>query len=506
MDLSGGLAKTLLDLAPDPTVVVDATGTIVFANAQVAHAFGYDPAEIVGRPVELLLPDRFKHAHPAHRARFAEHAKPRPMGAGGALHGRHKLGKEFPVEISLSPVATPDGLLVVAAIRDATLRRDKEDQLIAANRQKTRFLAAASHDLRQPLQTLNLLNRAAKKQAAGNDAMLSLLESQQVALDSMAALLASVLDISKLDSGGVTASPVACAIGDILERIRSDFGPQAAEKELELVVERSSEGVLTDPELMRRLIGNLVSNAIRYTQRGQVRVSAVRNGAHVVVEVADTGVGVPREQLERIFDEFYQVDRGAQRPEGLGLGLSIVRRLQQLLGCGLQVESVVGKGTAFRVTVAHAELAGLASASRAETGSTAGGRVLIVDDERAVADATSLLLSLEGFDVSTASSESEALEHVREGAPDVIVSDFHLRGGETGAQVVAAVRLYVGKAVPVIFITGDTSRSTLASLGLENSQMLNKPVRADDLLDAVRARIASGAGERSQRADAIASP
>ena len=232
MDLSAGLARTLLDLAPDPTVVVDSGGVIVFVNAQVENAFGYSPAELVGQRVEVLLPERFKHTHPQHRERFAAHAKPRPMGAGGTLFGRHRLGHEFPVEISLSPVTTNEGMLVVAAVRDATLHRDKEAHLIAANRQKTRFLAAASHDLRQPLQTLNLLNRAAKKQVEQPERMLTLLERQQVALDSMSALLASVLDISKLDSGGVTANPATTEIDEVLDRVRSDFEPQAAEKGL----------------------------------------------------------------------------------------------------------------------------------------------------------------------------------------------------------------------------------------------------------------------------------
>jgi PAS domain S-box-containing protein len=490
MELSGELARTLLDLAPDPTVIVDAKGTIVFANAQIEHAFGYGSAELVGARVETLLPERFRDGHPSHRERFASHAKPRPMGVGGTLYGRHKAGHEFPVEISLSPVATDEGLLVVAAVRDATSRRDKEDQLVEENKQKSRFLAAASHDLRQPLQTLNLLNRAAKRQSAGNASMLGLLDRQQLALDSMSALLASVLDISKLDSGGVTANPVAFAIDEVLEKLRSDFEPQAAEKGLALAIARSAEGVRTDPELLRRLLGNLVSNAIRYTIRGEVRVSCARRDDLVAIEVRDTGIGIPSDQLDRVYEEFYQVDRGAQRPEGLGLGLSIVRRLQQLLGCALHVESVVDKGTTFRVTLPRAELAHTVAADSAAAVTATGGRVLIVDDERPVAEATRLLFEIEGFEVSVASSEREAVECVERFSPDVIVSDYHLRGGETGTGVVAAVRVKLGWIVPAIFVTGDTARSAITNARVENAMLLNKPVRADELLDAVRERVA----------------
>jgi PAS domain S-box-containing protein len=496
MDLSGDLARTLLALAPDPTVIVDAGGKIVFANAQTENVFGYGPAELIGRQVEILLPERFRPAHPGHRERFADHAKPRPMGAGGQLYGVHKDGHEFPVEISLSPVTAADGLLVVAAVRDATLHRDKEHQLMATNRQKSRFLAAASHDLRQPLQTLNLLNGVARRQAGADAAMLGLIERQRIALDSMSALLASVLDISKLDSGGVKSRPVACAVDDILDRLRSDFEPQAADKGIAFTVERAGEGAHTDPELMRRLLANLISNAIRYTHRGEVRVSTVRRGELLAIEVRDTGLGIPRDLIERVFEEFYQVDHGAARPEGLGLGLSIVRRLQQLLGCGVDVESAVGSGTTFRVTMPRVELAHAAAPASAAAQAAAGGRVLIVDDERPVAEATSLLLELEGFAVSVASSEREALERVRERRPDVIVSDFHLRGGETGIGVVKAVRGQLGKAVPVIFVTGDTAKAAIDSARIENAQRLIEQLRAEDLLAAIRDGVAAGRPSR----------
>lgn len=489
MDLSGELARTLLDLAPDPTVIADARGTIVFANRQVERAFGYAPADLVGVPIEVLLPERFRETHPQHRDRFALHAKSRPMGAGGTLYGRHQLGHEFPVEISLSPVATPEGLLIVAAVRDATVRRDKEDQLVAANRQKSSFLAAASHDLRQPLQTLNLLNRAATRQAGANTGLLRLLDRQQLALDSMSALLASVLDISKLDSGAVVPNPVPCPVSEILDRLRSDFDPQASDKGLELVVKYCDQGVETDPELLRRLLGNLISNAIRYTARGKVHVSCARHEDELSIEVRDTGIGISAEQLERVFEEFYQVDHGTQRPDGLGLGLSIVRRLQQLLGCRVDVESVLGEGTVFRVTVPGAELPQRVVAQFSGDQPAQGGRVLVIDDEQPVADATRLLLELEGFEVSVASSETEALECVLTHLPDLIVSDFHLRGGETGVAVVAAVRQRVRRAVPVIFMTGDTARAAIADSRIQNARLLNKPVRADELLAAIRDEI-----------------
>ena len=491
MDLSGELARTLLDLAPDATVVVDAHGMIVFANAQIEQTFGYRAEEIVGSAIETLLPERFRHAHPRHRERFAMQPKPRPMGAGLALYGRHKDGHEFPVEISLSPVMTPSGPLVVGAVRDATVSHDRQLQLVEENRQKSHFLAAASHDLRQPLQTLNLLNRAAQRLAGSNAGLTALLDRQQLALDSMAALLASVLDISKLDSGAVEPRPAACPVEDIFARLRSDFEPQAADKGLDLTIERSTEIAFADAELLRRLLANLVSNAIRYTQTGEVRVSCKAQGHKLRVAVRDTGIGIPPDQLERVFEEFYQVDRGTQRPEGLGLGLSIVRRLANLLRCDIKLDSTVGTGTTFLVDVERSVMKEgvVEPVTHLESANT--GRVLIVDDERAVAEATSLLLELEGYEVSIASSEREALKRVSATAPDLIVSDFHLRGGETGVGVVTSVRNRLGDAIPVIFVTGDTAKAALRDSKIDNAVLLNKPVRADDLIAAVREGIAT---------------
>jgi protein-histidine pros-kinase len=200
MDVTNELAKQLLDAAPDPTVIVDQDGTVVFANARVAEVLGYTNEELIGEPVEILLPERARAAHPGHRNSFFANPNARPMGDALELHALRKDGIEIPVEISLSPVVTADGILVSSAIRDVSGQKEVERQLVEANRAKSRFLAAASHDLRQPIQTLNLLNRAAKSTTT-SPTHLNIIDKQQKSLDSMSNLLNALLDISKLEAG-----------------------------------------------------------------------------------------------------------------------------------------------------------------------------------------------------------------------------------------------------------------------------------------------------------------
>jgi PAS domain S-box-containing protein len=492
MNISDELSKNLLELSPDATIVVDGQGTIIFANAQVARTFGYAPTELVDGTVDRLLPERFHSVHSEHRARFALQPRPRSMGEGLTLFGRHKDGHEFPVEISLSPVQSDEGPLVVAAVRDATLRRDTEQVLVEANRAKSRLLAAASHDLRQPVQTLTLLNQAALRHAGPNAKLTDILGHQQRALDTISQLLTSVLDVSKLDSGALKPAVVDCAIGDVFDRLRSDFEPHADEKGIGLVVEPTAEAGRTDPELLRRMLGNLLANAIRYTARGRVHLACKGAGNDLAITVRDTGIGIPRHELDKIFEEFYQIDRGSQRPEGLGLGLSIVTRLANLLGHTIDVESVVDQGTAFTVRLPRVALpATLAHGAGARSAACPRGTILVVDDETSVAQATSLLLELEGFDVRVASGKDEALERIASMAPDLIISDYHLRGLETGADVVAAVRVRLRKDVPAIFVTGDTSKIASAQLG--NATLLSKPTKVDELLGAIHGYIGSKA-------------
>ena len=343
------------------------------------------------------------------------------------------------------------------------------------------------------MQTLTLLNQAALRHAGPNARLADILRQQQRALDTISQLLASVLDVSKLDSGALKPVVVDCALADVFDRLRSDFEPQADEKGIRLIVEPTAEAACTDPELLRRLLGNLLSNAIRYTASGHVRVMCAGAGREIAITVRDTGIGIPSHELGKIFEEFYQVDRGSQRPEGLGLGLSIVKRLASLLGHRITGESVVGQGTAFTVTVPRAALAAtMAQDGGGKAADHTKGTILIVDDEASVAHATSLLLELEGFEVRVASNKAQALDHVASAIPDVIVSDYHLRGLETGADVVAAVRVRLHSNVPAIFVTGDTSKIANADTKLGNATLLSKPTKVDELLGAIQRHVQGG--------------
>jgi CheY-like chemotaxis protein/anti-sigma regulatory factor (Ser/Thr protein kinase) len=343
------------------------------------------------------------------------------------------------------------------------------------------------------------LNQAALRHAGANVKLTEILDQQQIALGTISQLLASALDVSKLDSGAVKPTIADCPIDDVFDRLRSDFGPHAEDKGIALLVEPTAEVGRTDAELLRRLLGNLLSNAIRYTPRGSVQVTCSGSGGDLSITVRDTGIGIPGDELGKVFDEFYQIDRGSHRPEGLGLGLSIVRRLAALLGHRIGIESVVGKGTTFTIVLPRATLAATALRSAQTTSAPpARGKILIVDDELPVAQATSLLLGLEGFDVEIASCKREALERALAVTPDLIISDYHLRGAETGAEVVDEVRARLRTAVPAIFVTGDTSKLARAGMKLANATLLSKPTQVDDLLAAIQRHLHGNATRASQ--------
>ena len=496
--LTGELARSALDAAPDALIIVDAGGAVRFANRQALALFGYSHAELIGLSVERLMPERFRGRHVADRAGYRAAPQLRPMGAGLALFARHRDGHELPVEISLSPV---DGdTLVAAAIRDVTEHKQLEAELNAAreaaeaaradadraNQAKGRFLATASHDLRQPLQTLALLTGALRRMVGGGDAA-EVLSQQEHAVGTMSRLLNALLDISKLESGAVKPQVRDFRAATVLETIRREFTPVAESKGLVLEVEPTEESIHSDPALIEQILKNLVSNAVKYTERGRVAVRCRREAASLCIEVIDTGVGIPAAQLAYIYDEFYQVRGGASGSrDGYGLGLSIVQRLVKLLEARLEATSEVGRGSAFALFVPLAAAAAR-DATPDETPAPAAGaagnaRVLLVEDDPGVRDATSMLLCVEGYRVTAVASLPEALEAVARAAPDLLVTDYHLANGALGTEVIAAVRERAGPGLKVILLTGDTSALIKEMRADGELRILSKPVNAEELL------------------------
>ena len=500
--LTPDLVRSALDSAPDAMIIAEASGTILFANHQVRALFDHSPEEIVGQKIECLLPARFRERHVAHRQHFASDGRVRPMGAGLELFALRRDGTEFPVEISLSPIREGSRTLVVAAIRDVTERKRIQTELMEArqlaeeareaadraNIGKSRFLAAASHDLRQPLQTLALLNGALRRAGIGG-ASADALAQQSQAIAAMSRLLNALLDISKLESGAIKPELSDFKVALLFEDLRAAFAGLAASKGIELQVEACHDCVRSDPSLVEEILRNLVANALKYTREGFVRLRCLHKPSVVRIQVLDTGIGIASQHLPFIFDEFYQVgaEPSAVR-EGYGLGLSIVQRLANLLNLGIEVESDPGKGSTFSLDLPASEVPVSAGDAVAAAAARTGGgerhpRLLIVEDDPAVMNATLMLLKLEGYRVTSAASVAEALERCREDPDiDLLITDYHLRGGELGTDAIELVRGTLRNDLPAILVTGDTS-SAIRELSVdERLRVMSKPMDAEELL------------------------
>ena len=495
--------RTLLESAPDAMIIVDSSGSIVIVNGQAEKMFGYSREELVGHPIEKLLPDHLGKRHERHRGNYFEHPTLRSMGPDLDLVARRCGGNEFPVEISLSPVSTADGKFVTSVIRDVTARKRMEEDVISsqraaerANKANSAFLAAASHDLRQPVQALNLLNGALRR-TVKNEKALAMIESQEQSLQAMTNLLNSLLDISRLDAGAISPEFEEFPIRQIIERLESEFGRQSAHKGLEFTASSCDATVRSDPNLLAEIIQNFVSNAIRYTNRGSVTLTSSERDGVCSVRVEDTGIGIDQDELEEIFREFHQCKSAGGSNEGFGLGLAIVRRLSDLLKHEVTVQSEPSEGSCFAVHVPVVRSASCAvqeEESAAVEHEAAGGLVLLLEDDVQVASAWEMLLESEGYTVAMAASAEEVRDLI-ERLPDVpalIVSDYHLLDGATGVDAVAAVRRRFDSDIPAFIVTGDTSKVIQGLRPLPNTTVMSKPVDTDQLLTLTREAVRTG--------------
>jgi signal transduction histidine kinase/ActR/RegA family two-component response regulator len=354
---------------------------------------------------------------------------------------------------------------------------------------KSQFFAAASHDLRQPLQALGLYAaslREGKREPEDARKIDQILSS----VDALESLFDELLDISKLDAGYVKPHRLHFPASRIFERLETSYAPLARRNRLTLEFEGGGTVLCSDPVLLERVLGNLVSNALRYTESGGVVVSCAVAAGTAAIGVADTGIGIPLEEQDRVFDEFYQLGNPERdRRKGLGLGLATVRRITQLLGHPMAMTSAERQGTTFRIQVPAGDASrvatGSAASSGAEVDALVGRSLLVIEDETMVRDGMVQLLRDWRCRVTAAASAADALALLRE-PPDAIVADYRLRENQNGIAAIAAVRERFGGSLPAILITGDTAPEIFAAARDNRLPLLTKPVRAARLRAALQ--------------------
>ncbi len=487
-------SNSIIDTVPLPLVVLDDNLRVISASRSFYRTFSVEPGETVGREV-AAIDDRHLDV-PALRG-FLDRLR---AGEAGI--------EDYEIEIELPPLGRRSLLLNAREIRnepaakrqilvtmdDITERKGVETALAVAKRQadranlaKSRFLAAASHDLRQPLQTISLLHGVLVRKIT-DPATLKLVAKLDETLGAISGMLNTLLDINQLEAGIVHPEPVDFCIGDLLEQMKSEFSYHTEAHGLGWHVIRCGLTVRSDPRLLQQMMRNLLSNAVKYTGAGKIMLGCRRRGDKLRIEVWDTGVGIPEEQLQTIFEEFHQLDNPArERGRGLGLGLAIVQRLGDLLGHTVHVRSRPGKGSVFAIEVPLAEAAAGQAASvvplDAADRANHTGAILVIEDDPSVREMLDLLFKSEGHRTAVAADGKGALTLVARGAirPDVVVADYNLPGGLNGLQVVAALRATLHREIPVITLTGDISTQTLREIAQQGCIQLNKPVKAEEL-------------------------
>ena len=390
---------------------------------------------------------------------------------------------------------------VVITFSDITARTRVADAMAVAQRQaeqanfaKSRFLAAASHDLRQPLQTLSLVRGilANKIREHKTDEALALVSRLGGTADAMTSMLNALLDINQIDAGAVQAEVVNFPVNDLFDRLRDDLTFIAEAENLCLRVVPCGLSIRSDPKLLEQMLRNLLSNALKYTRNGKVLLGCRRRGGALSIEVWDTGIGIPEEELEAIFAEYHQIDNAArERSRGLGLGLTIVQRMGTLLGHRVGVRSRMGKGSVFTIEVAVPSSDPALAPEQSVQDPIGGmardahrtGAILVVEDNPEVRELLELVLMDDGQRVATAKDGAAAMDLVAQGTirPDLILADYNLPNGINGLQVASNLREQLHREVPIVILTGDISTGTMQDIASRDIVRLTKPVKPADL-------------------------
>lgn len=494
--------RELFEAAPDAILEVDQEGVIRLVNEEAERLFGCSRTELTGKPVEELLPERYRNLHLTHRGRYQAHPVKRPMGSTLDLWARKSDGTEFPVDIKLSPVQTEEGLRIMCVVRDVTERQRTEAQIRSlnenlerrnreverANQLKSEFLASMSHELRTPLNAIIGFSDLLREQTTEllTDKQQRYLNHISHGAKHLLTLINDILDLSKIEAGRLDLRLEKLILPDDIEDVFTALKPSAAAKSLHFEVQIHPEiEIRADRTRFKQILYNLLSNAVKFTpEGGKITVDVQADDAMLRLAVRDTGIGIPQDEIETIFESFHQAaetTKGVR--EGTGLGLAITKRLVEMHRGRIGVESELGQGSTFFVELPLHRSAPKQEATVATGGVRMRGEkplLLIVEDEEPARELLTHYLEPEGYDVAWVNSGSDALDQARQLQPDAITLDIRL-GDSSGWEILHRLKKHPGTAhIPVIVISILDETETGFALGA--SDYLVKPIDKETLL------------------------
>ncbi|CBS90863.1 hybrid sensor histidine kinase/response regulator [Azospirillum lipoferum] len=494
--------RAIVDTAVDPIILIDDHGTVQSFNHAAEKTFGYRADEVIGRNVNMLMPEPYRTAHDGYLDRYHRTGERRIVGIGREVEGLRKDGTTFPLDLSVGEWHVGKRRMYTGIMRDITARKAAEEAILRArdeaeaarieavharddaqraDRAKTKFLAAASHDLRQPLQSLFFFAHALSDKLEDHPTA-PLLASMTESLTGLRVMLDSLLDVSRLDAGVVKPSVTEFALGPLLDRLAEEYRIRAGESGLTLRHVPTSAWTSSDPALLERILRNLIENAIRYTERGEILIGCLHRGGGLRLAVLDQGIGIPADKTEDIFLEFTQLANPERdRRKGLGLGLAIVRRLAGLLEHEVTVHSTPGRGSGFFLDLPTAVPRPIPKPVRLPVEpARAKGLIVVVDDDTIILLSMRAMLEEWGYDVVAAVSADEAIQSLLNlgRQPAMIVADYRLREGRTGVEAIRDIYGVCGVRVPAVVLTGDTDPARIAEVQRSGHRLVHKPVSA----------------------------